>query len=362
MKSSFIIILFSAWGLFTFAMAQTPAPGSGSDAGSGSASLMGTKVEDSEDLSEAAVKELRGNNSNQSETTANQNQQIPPEPKADIVIIKPPTLQERARMEREEIELEKAKRMLEKSGRPAKRTEAGQVGQGTEADSIGGGGGDGGEDDAASLGKDKGKWSMTKPPCLEDRAKMEMEEVLMAKRKGKGPGEGGGEGGGTGQGSGTGIGDGSGTETAPETAYHRTVKKVCKSKNMYECLAQDAKEREQQEREGQVSATGSGGDGGGTDGSSGDAEVKFKRPPVRFKTQQELEAEAKQIMNEKDQPAIGENSSNTDSEQPASATSVKGPTLQEKAKEVKSELEALKHAREVGSGGETPLPPTKDLE
>lgn len=315
--------------------------------------MMGVKVEDSEDLSDEAKAELHDTSGTLSETTSTQQQSLTAEEKPDIVIIPPPTLQERARLEREEIEMEKARRMLSKTGKSMKRKEAGQIGQTTQDDNVGasegGGGGDGG------MGVDEvDKISITKPPCLEDQAKMVMAEVQMAKQKGQGPGQGGG--------SGAGSGSGTGDETGANVSYHQTVKQVCKSKNMYECMAQEAQARALRESHDSDQTEGNGGDAGTFEGSSGEDEVKYKRPPVRFKTQQELEAEAQKILRENDGPRVGEHITESDQVEPRPSVTMTKPTIEENARQIQSEIEAEKQSRKTGSGGEVIPPPTKDLE
>jgi len=341
------------WALGIFA--QTP-PTSTLAAESGSSSMMGLKVEDSEDLTDAAKSELRGNGGGQEESASTEVQPLLPEEKPDIVIIRPPTLEERARIEREEIEMEKARRMLAKTGKTKKWKEASQVGQSTDADHVGATNPGGGGGDDGTGWNEADKLSYTKPPCLEDQAKMALAEIELAKRKGRGPGEGGGEGGGSGEGTGEGAGNGMGT------GPHRTVKKICKSKNMYECLAEEAKERAELERNNSDYTEGHGGEDGISDGSSGEAEVKFKRPPVRFRTQKELELEAQKIINESTTPAVGEQAIQSDQAEPVSTVTVTMPNIEESARSVQSEIAADKESREAGAGGEVKAPPTKDLE
>ncbi|MEK6623987.1 MAG: hypothetical protein AABY86_03405 [Bdellovibrionota bacterium] len=352
------------WGfvIFSFAMAQVPDsdPTPNPNPVSGSSSMMGVKIEDSEDLNDDAKSELEGSGGSHVENASDEHQPMIPEEKPDIVIIRPPTLEEQARIVREEIEMEKAKKMLIKNGRPVNKKVVSDVGQNSDADNVGatnggGGGGDGG------VGHEEATWSIIKPTCLKERAEMEMAEVLMAKQKVKSPGQGGGVGGGSGEGSGS----GSGNETGVTASSQRTVKKVCKSKNMYECMAQEAKEREFRERTtpALVMENGeNGGDEGTIDGSSAEAEVKFKRPPVRFKTTHELEAEAQKILHESDTPNVGEHIVESDQVMPVSTVTVTRPTIEENVRQVQSEIEADKLSRETGSGGEVKLPPTQDLE
>ena len=350
------------WGfvIFSFALAQAPDPTPVSD----SSSMMGVKIEDSEDLNDDAKTELEGSGGGHVDNTSDEHQPMIPEEKPDIVIIRPPTLEEQARIVREEIEMEKAKKMLIKNGRPVNKKVVSDVGQNSDADNVGatnggGGGGDGGD------GHEEATWSIIKPTCLKERAEMEMAEVLMAKQKVKSPGQSPGQGGGVGGGSGEGSGSGSGNETGVTASSQRTVKKVCKSKNMYECMAQEAKEREFRERTNPALGMENGennGDEGTIDGSSGEADVKYKRPPVRFKTTQELEAEAQKILHESDTPSVGEHIVESDQVMPVSTVTVTRPTIEENVRQVQSEIEADKLSRETGSGGEVKLPPTQDLE
>jgi len=384
--------------------AQKPAKGK---------SLEGVKVESSEDLSEGAKKLLEQNQmsnveqtesvpspvSNPTNVNPSEVDQVGvsapvavPVEKVDMVIIKPPTIEEQAARIRKEIMEEKMRQSELKKHQ--QRSSVG-VGQSGDQDQVGGDEAGGGSSGAAP------EMMVIKAPTVQERAKLELMELerskMMALQKKMGAGQGSGEGNGDGQGAGLVEAQSESVENAGQNAPTKTRKKNCKAKNLYECMASDG---ELKEKAAQIKGGGSqigapnGGEfvaGDANESSGQGTEEKgpaYVRPKVKFKSQAELR---QQLIEEERQEQsikrtmVGESGQDqvnaeatggqSDFGENTAGSIAKNPSLQEKANQIKRELEqersrkiAAEKTPEMNSSGSgesgsgLTMPVGKDLE